>query len=45
MNLFENFAQAYQNFKLRLMFLKFPHIADPLDMVAGAAANFFATDR
>jgi hypothetical protein len=37
MDLFENFAQAYQNFKPRLMFLKFPHIADPPDMVAGAA--------
>ncbi len=42
MDLFENFAQAYQNFKARIMFLKFPHIADPPDTVASAAANFFA---
>src|SRR6266513_2886901 len=52
-DLLKNFPQSEAKFPLRIMRLKFPHIADPPDMIADAvgflimpgefaAANFFA---
>jgi hypothetical protein len=37
-DLFQNFPQSEAKFPLRIMRLKFPHIADPPDVIADAIA-------